>query len=193
MRTKVLLGAAVALMLIVSVATIGSNMGFKISIPLTAGWSNFVSLPYYTSYTDAASLFADIPNVSAVSRWNNSTGNWEDWTGSGTNFAVIPGEAYVVRVTTTGNWIVVGSHKPALGLAMTQGYSNFIAVPYHTTATNAQALLAQIPNATAISRWNNATGNWEDWTGAGTNFPVTPGEGYVVRVSASASWTPAHY
>ena len=37
MRTKVLLAVAVALMLIVSVATIGSNMGFKISIfPLAA-------------------------------------------------------------------------------------------------------------------------------------------------------------
>ena len=34
MRTKVLLGLAVAVMLVVSVATIGSNMGFKISIPL---------------------------------------------------------------------------------------------------------------------------------------------------------------
>ena len=93
MRTKVLLTVAVVLMLVVSVATIGSNMGFKISIPLTAGYTNCVSLPYYNSYTDAASIFADVPNCYSVSRFDNSTQAFVDNYGSATrnNFSVTPG------------------------------------------------------------------------------------------------------
>jgi hypothetical protein len=62
MRTRVLLAITALLMAIVSTVAIGSNMGFKISIPLTAGYNNYVSLPYYNSYTDAASIFNDVPN-----------------------------------------------------------------------------------------------------------------------------------
>ena len=195
MRTKVLLGCAVVLMLVVSVVTIGSNMGFKISIPLTAGYSNYVSLPYYNSYADATAMFNDITGASVVSRWNNATPIWENWTGArGTNFAVTAGEAYVVQVSATTNWIVVGSHNPGLAVTMTVNYSNYISVPYHTTATNASTLFTQIPSASVISRWNNATPIWENWTGArGTNFALTVGEGYVAQVSATGTWPPAHY
>jgi len=56
MRTKVLLGLAVALMLVVGVATIGSNMGFKISIPLTAGYANYVGCPTTTATPTRLSL-----------------------------------------------------------------------------------------------------------------------------------------
>lgn len=193
MRTKVVLIAAAIVMLIISTVAIGSNMGFKISIQLTAGYSNFVSLPYFNSYTNAQSLFNDIPNVSSVSRWNNATGLWETWIGFGNNFAITPGECYVVKVRNNATWVVVGSHNPSLALPLTAGYSNFVSVPYHTTATNAQSLFNQIPNVSSVSRWNNATGLWESWIGFGNNFAITPGEGLVVKVRTTSTWAPAHF
>ncbi len=195
MKTKLALVLAAVLMLLISTAAIGSNMGFKISIPLTAGWNNYVSLPYYNSYTNAASIFSDITGCTLVSRWDNPTGLIQSWDGSrGINFAVTPGEAYIINVSATTNWIVVGSHNPSLALTLTGNWNNYISIPYHTTATNASTLFSQIPNSTLVSRWDNSTGLIQSWDGSrGINFTLTPGEGLIVNVSATGTWTPAHY
>jgi hypothetical protein len=173
-------------------------MGFKISIPLTAGGaSNWVSIPYYNSYTNAASIFNDISNCAQVSRWNIPTRSYQNWFGSaGTNFNVTPGEGMVVKVSTGVNWIVVGSHNPSLAISLTAGgASNWVAVPYHTTATNAATLFNDIANCAQVSRWNIPTRAYQNWFGsAGTNFNLTAGEAVVVKVNtAGVTWTPSHY
>jgi hypothetical protein len=170
-------------------------MGFKISIPLTAGYQNFVSLPYYNSYTTDNSMYSDIPACTSVNRYNNATGGWQNYTGGRTSlFNITAGEAYTATVSTSGNWIVVGSHNPSLALTLTAGYQNFVSVPYHTTATNDNALYSQITGCTGVNRYNNATGGWQNYTGGRTSlFNITAGEGYVINVSATTSWTPAHY
>ncbi len=198
MRTKVLLGAAVALMLVVSVATIGSNMGFKISIPLAAGgYLNWIALPYYDSYSNAAAIFSDIPSCTQVSRWDNPSGSYQTWNGvKGTNFTPVAGEAYLVKVSVAGNWVVVGSHNPGFALSLSgNGALNWISVPYHTVDTNAAALFSEISSCTQVSRWDNTSGSYQTWNGVkGTNFTLTPGEGVLVKVSATTvPWTPAHY
>jgi hypothetical protein len=105
MRTKVLLGAAAALMLMISLVAIGSNMGFKISIPLTTGWANYVSLPYYNSYTNDNAMFSDITACAAVSRWNNATGAWQNYLGGAVSrFNITAGEGYVITVNSTTAW-----------------------------------------------------------------------------------------
>jgi hypothetical protein len=197
MRTKVLLVTAAVLMLIVSLVAIGSNMGFKISIPLTiTPANNWVSIPYYNNYTTASSIFADITGATQVSRWDNATSAFQSWTGTrGTNFAVTTAEAYLIKVSAAGNWIVVGSHNPGYAVPLTiTPANNWISVPYHTTATTAGGLFAQLPSATQVSRWDNATSAFQSWTGTrGTNFTITAGEGLLVKVSAGGNWTPAHY
>jgi hypothetical protein len=195
MKRNVLLVLAAVAVLAIGSAAIASNMGFKISIPLTAGYSNFVSLPYYNSYTTDNSMFSDIPACTSVSRWNNATTAWQNYSGGATSrFNITAGEAYVVKVSTSGNWIVVGSHNPGLALTLTTGYSNFVSVPYHTTATNDNALFSQITGCTSVSRWNNATTAWQNYSGGATSrFNITAGEGYVIKVSGTTSWTPAHY
>lgn len=194
MRTKVLFIAAAALVLLIGSAAIASNMGFKISIPLTAGYSNYVSIPFYNSYTTDNSMYSDIPNRTQLSRWNNATGLWQNYIGGRTSlFNITAGEAYVVKVSTSGNWVVVGSHNPSLAITLTAGYSNYVSVPYHTTATTDNTLYTQI-GATQVSRWNNATGLWQNYIGGRTSlFNVTAGEGYVVKVGTTKTWTPAHY
>jgi len=195
MRTKVLLVTAAVLMLIVSLVAIGSNMGFKISIPLTTGYSNMVSLPYYTNYTTDNTMFADITGCSGVKRWNNATNAWQTYAGGRTSlFNVTGGESYVVTVSASSNWIVVGSHNPGLAVTLTTGYSNYVSVPYHTTATTDNTLFSQITGCTGLKRWNNATNAWQTYAGGRTSlFNVTAGEGYVITVSGTTAWTPAHY
>ena len=195
MKTKLVLVVAAMLVLIVGTAALASNMGFKISIPLTAGYSNYVSLPYYNSFTTDNSMYADIPNCTGVSRWDNANGISQNYLGGRTSlFNITPGEAYIVKVSASGNWIVVGSHNPSLGITLTQGYSNYVSVPYHTTASNDNALYGEITGCTGVSRWDNANGISQNYLGGRTSlFNITPGEGYIIKVSATTTWTPAHY
>ena len=97
MRTKVVLIVAAIVMLIISTVAIGSNMGFKIVVQLNTGTyaNNWVSLPYYNSYTNADSVKQDIgPACIQVSRWNQSSGTFDTWTGRGNNFTLIAGSMH---------------------------------------------------------------------------------------------------
>jgi hypothetical protein len=203
MRTKVLLGLAVALMLIVSVATIGSNMGFKISIPLSAGVTKFVSLPYYNSYTDAASLYNDITAAGGlnITLYNYNGTDWERYSGGGfgdTNFAISSGSGYQVSISNSVNWIVVGSHNPSLAVNIPAGFAKFLSVPYHTTATDAQTLYDQLTTAgaTSLTLYNFNGTDWERFSGGGfgdVNFTLVPGVAYQAASAATVNWTPAHF
>ena len=203
MRTRVLLLLAALLMAIVSTVAIGSNMGFKISIPLTAGVNSFVSIPYYNSYTDAASLRNDINSAIAgtctVYHYNGTV--WERWAGGGVgqvNFTISPGKGYQVLPAATGNWVVVGSHNPSLAISFSAGVNNFVSVPYHTTATDAQTLRNEINAATGTTvtlyYYNGSV--WQRYAGGGVgqvNFSIVPGAAIQVLPAGSGSWTPAHY
>ena len=203
MRTKVLLGAAVVLMLAISVATIGSNMGFKISIAIPANQQKIVSLPYYNNFTDATSLYNDLvaSGGTSVSVLNYTGTAWQNWSGGGfgqVNFAITSGLAYMVVSTTAFNWIVVGSHNPSLGVATTANLQNLISVPYHATATDAATLYTQLvaAGATGLSVLNYTGTAWQNWSGGGfgqVNFPLVPGTGVMVVSTAAFAWTPAHY
>ena len=193
MRNKALLLIVAALLLAVGTVTAGSNMGFKITIPLIAGYANYVSLPYRNSYTNAASLLADVPNASSVQRWDNATGTFQSYTGRGTNFPVIEGEGYIINVNTSGTWVVVGSDDPSFAVPLIAGYANYVSIPYNTTSINAATLFAQVPNVSSVQRWDNPTGTFQSYTGRGTNFPVTPGESIIVNVNTTCTWIPPHY
>jgi hypothetical protein len=100
----------------------------------------------------------------------------------------------LVKVSTGVNWIVVGSHNPSLAISLTAGgASNWVSVPYHTTATNAATLFNSIANCTQVGRWNIPTRTYQSWVGAGTNFNLTAGEAVVVKVNTGVTWTPSHY
>ena len=198
MRTKVLLGAAVVLMLIVSVAAIGSNMGFKIVFSFKPGESNLISLPYCSSYENARSLFRDIPHCESIARLDGASGVIQVYDGKGgtkENFAMFPGEACMVRVRKASTLVVVGSHDPTCSIPLFSSHSNWISVPYHSTATTVGALYRQIPNCLQISFLDPATGTW--WSFSGTtqknDHAVTPGEGLSIQVSQDSTWRPLVY
>src|SRR5262249_5947652 len=111
------------------------------------------------------------------------------------------GQAILVKVTTDNtNWIIVGSHNDTatVTLLKTGGTTatNWTAVPYHTTATNAQGICAQIPNATQISRYDETTDTFVTWVcgNVGTPFNLTAGEGVLIKVTTDGTvWTPLHF
>jgi hypothetical protein len=208
-----------ASVLLIGSSVFASNMGFKLVYPLTAtvvgvtDGTNYVAIPYFNSFAtqNAAGVFADIPSVQSVSRWNQATSSTQRCSNAtctapgNTNFALTEGEALIVRVSAAANWTIVGSHDNAYAVPLsatvvgvTDG-TNTISVPYHTNKTNAAGLFGEITSIQSISRWNQATSSTQRCSNAtctapgNTNFPVTIGEGLIIRVSAASTWTPAHY
>jgi hypothetical protein len=203
MRTKVLLVLAALLMAIVSTVAIGSNMGFKISIPLTGGQAKFVSLPYYSSFADAGALRNDLiaAGAGSVTLYNFTGTTWQSYSGGGlgqVNFPLVAGNAYQVSVSTTTTWVVVGSHNPGAAVAITGGQAKYVSIPYHTTATNASTLRNELiaAGAGSVTLYNYTGTTWQQYSGGGlgqVDFALVPGNGYQASCSTSVSWTPAHY
>jgi hypothetical protein len=73
-----------------------------------AAASNWISVPYHTTSTNATALKAEIPNSTLLSRWNPTAAQFEDFTGSAprtdVNFTVAAGEGYSVKVSTNSTW-----------------------------------------------------------------------------------------
>jgi hypothetical protein len=198
-----------------------SNMGFKLNYLLAedidAGGKDTgttsLALPYnqQTNITDAKALIDDINlsagTVTSVARWVKSNNAPETYTGTaGTAFPITPGEAYRVQMAVTGNYIVVGSHDPGLGidlLADADGGgkdtgTNSFSMPYHSTLIDAKTLIDEINvvgTVTSIARWVKSNNAPETYTGtAGTAFPLTPGEGYRIQMAADAiGYIPSHF
>jgi hypothetical protein len=208
MKRNVLLVLAAVAVLAIGSAAIASNMGFKISIPLTAGQAKFVSLPFYNSYTDAASLRNDIiaSGGTSVSVYDYTGTAWQRYSGGGTgqvNFTITTGttgKGYeVVSAAAVSNWIVVGSHNPSLAISLTGGQAKYVSVPYHTTDTTAATLRNEIIAAggTSVSVYDYTGTAWQRYSGGGTgqvNFNLTAGKAIeVVSAASVANWVPAHY
>jgi hypothetical protein len=219
MKTKIILTVAVVLMLAIGLATLSSNMGFKLSKVIAVGETVFVGLPYYNSYSTqtAAYLRNDIlvaasqpSQVGGVIVYNWSGGVWQKYMGSGSggqkNFALTPGVAYQVYTDyAVPNWVIVGSHNPATTSAVAVGETKFVSVPYHSTSTTAaqfrnELLVAagQPSQVGGIIVYNWSGGVWQKYMGSGSggqkNFALTPGAGYQVYTDyAIAGWLPAHY
>lgn len=206
MRKLLLLTLAIGLL--VSLDSFASNMGFKLTYMLkkTAGTTatNWMSIPYFWSGANAQDICNDIGAAATeVGKYNESTDTFTAWAcgNIGTPFALTPGSAIYVKVTTNNTpWVIVGSHNDTLSINLTKTAgttaTNWISVPYHTTATNAQGICSQIPNATEIGRYNEGSDTFQAWAcgNIGTSFTLTPGEGIYIKVTTTNTpWTPSHY
>ena len=199
MRTKVLLTLAVVGMLFLSFTAMTSNMGFKINIPLEGGaLQNWVSLPYYNSYTSVSLIFNELsPNVVEISHWLPASYGAETYTSDmDPDFGIVAGEAISVKLSSAQNWVVVGSHNPTATIAIAGGaVQNWVAVPYHTMSTMASTLINEIPNCVEIAHWLPASYGAETYTSdMDPDFAITAGQGYGIKCGgADQNWTPSHY
>ena len=200
-------------------ALVASNMGFKLnytlaqaSVGVSATGQSTVALPdnRQTGLNDAKNLLDDIgfANTTSVSKFLKATDTYQTYSGrkgGGTAFPLAAGEAYVLKMATTVNYIIVGSDDPTLAYTLAQagvGVSatgqTLFAYNYHQTAADAKALLDDIgfANTTSVSKFLKATDTYQTYSGrkgGGTAFALTPGEGYVVKMATTVNYTPSHY
>ena len=197
---------------------LASNMGFKLNYPLQAlqagvslSGTNTLALPdnRQAGVNAASSLMNDIGlvNTTSVQKFLEASDGLQVYTGrkgSGADFALATGEGYFVKMSTTVNYIVVGSHDPsfanplnALGAGSNSG-TNFFSYPYHSTATTASALMNDIglANVTSVQKFLKTTDGLQVYTGrkgSGADFALVPGEAYFVKMNTTVNYVPSHY
>jgi hypothetical protein len=198
-----------------------SNMGFKLNYTLqatTAGVSKSgqttLALPdnRQTGLGTANQLMTDITfaNTQSVARWLEASDSFQAYTGRKGNvapdFPLVTGDGYMVKMSTTTNYIVVGSHDPAFTHSLnaaaagtSKSGQNFFAYPYHSTATTAKTLMDDIgfANVQSVARWLKASDSFQAYTGRKGNvapdFSLVPGEAYIVKMSTAVNYIPSHY
>jgi hypothetical protein len=222
-KRSVLILAVGVTALLVAGGLFASNMGFKLNYTLSgtgssASGTNTLGLPFFrqTGLDDSLQLIQDIEQgnaalVTNVQRFLKASDGFElyDGTTPGTTpFPLAAAEGYFVKMGAANvNYIVVGSHDPGLtvtlnGTGSSASGTNFYSYPYHSTAANAEQLIADIEQGnpalvTNVQRFLKASDGFElyDGTTPGTTpFALTPGEAYFIKVGAAdVAYVPSHY
>jgi len=196
---------------------LASNMGFKLNYPLTAAGvgsisgTNTLALPdnRQAGVNSASALMNDITllNTTNVQKFLEASDGLQVYTGrkgSGPDFALATGEGYFIRMATTTNYIVVGSHDPAFANALnaagggSASGTNLFSYPYHSTATAASALMNDIglANVNNVQKFLKASDGLQVYTGrkgSGADFALVPGEAYFIRMNTTVNYIPSHY
>lgn len=207
-RWTVVLGSAIFLF---SGALVASNMGFKISRellgannPQSATGFNALALPYYrkANLDMASALLADLgPAAAQLQRFDPADDSFSPYPGPGGDFPLASGHGYLVQIGTDDTvYNLVGSHAPTLELVFYPKGANsatgfqFYAPPYHSVASTASELLAEIgPAAAQLQRFHPVDDSFSPYPGPGGDFPLVPGEAYLLQVTQEVSYTPIHY
>ena len=191
-----------------------SNMGFKLNYSLQAtqgGVSNSgfqsIGLPYnqQVGLLTAGDLLADITaggaTAASLQKFNILSDQNDPYPGPAGNFPLVAAEGYLVGMLTTGPYIIVGSHDPALAVSLqaaavgisNSGFQRYTH-PYHGTASTAGEFLGEIaPEGASIQKFNILSDQNDPYPGPAGNFALVPGESYLVGVLGNKTFTPAHY
>lgn len=183
-----------------------------------------LSLPFnrQTGLNTASALRNDIGAASVGSieklrRNNNLPHVYTGVRGSSADFPLEEGVGYFVKVNGLANlsYIVVGSDDPAYPLPLiaagqpvsgvgetgnsADGH-NFYAYKYHSTSVTASALRTEIGAASVgsierLRRSNNLPHVYTGVRGSSADFPLNPGEAYLVKVNglSNITFTASHY
>ncbi len=200
---------------------LASNMGFKLNLPLLAAdgvnsksGTSSLALPFnrQSGLNTAKNLMDDIgfANVANVQRFLEASDALQVYTGRkgtpGADFPLQTAEGYLVRMSATVNYIVVGSHDPSFvvdlnaadGVTSRSG-TNFYAYPYHSTASTAKQLMDEIgfANVANVQKFLKASDALQVYTGRkgtpGSDFSLAAGEAYFIRMSGTVAYVPSHF
>jgi hypothetical protein len=196
--------------IIVAGGLMASNMGFKLNYPLQAQQSGVsasgfqsIGLPYnrQVGIDTASQLKADVEaggvGVGSIQKYDILTGQNVPY--PLTDFPLAEGEGYLIGVLNSGSYIIVGSHDPgfnvnfkaqAVGVSAS-GFQRY-APPYHGVASTASELKLELaPEVVSVQKYDILTG--QNIPYPLTDFPIVPGESYLVGVTADKTFVPAHY
>lgn len=198
-----LIAGVAGLLILVGGFSVASNMGFKFVPNIPADSFFNLSMPWNQNFTNANGLYNDLRtqggDIERVSKFT-SIGTFVDWTTGSSpanNFAINPGEAYILKTGPAGcnTAVVVGSHNPNFTFTFTGGEFFNAAAPYHQTLTNAAGLFNDMNTqlgAGKVSRVSKFTsiGTFVDWTTGSSpanNFALDLGMGVIVYADQTAS------
>jgi len=223
MNRKMVVGAVlVALAVVMTAGTlVASNMGFKLNYSLDGPGgvaktgNSTLALPdnRQAGVNTARQLMEDIGflSVSQVQRFLASSDAFLSYTGRSpqnhaNNFNLLAGEAYIVKMKTSVNYIVVGSDDPAISYTLNgpggaaKTGNNFYAFNYHQTAATAKQLMDDVgfQSVSQVQRFIRSSDAFLSYTGRSpqnhaNNFNLTPGEGYIVKMKTAVAYSPSHY
>jgi hypothetical protein len=185
------LALGVAALLAMTGLAVGSNMGVMARLTLdTLRRDYWGSIPYRTDILTAQDLCATVgPSATLVSKFDSNAVARTDWACPfGDNFSITPGDGVFIRVDAASELLLLGAHDPGVQVP-SGGFAHplrdyYISLPYHTSASSANDVCGQIPNAALVSRFDTKSGVLEDWTCPfGTNFGLRTGEALRVRVT----------
>lgn len=209
-----LMGVALAVVLATG-GLIASNMGMKLNYELAAAGGasnsglNTIALPYnqQSGLNNTGDLFNDIGalNVQEVQSFLEASDTFNIYTGGKGQVAdaVVTGEGLFVKMGTTTNYIVVGSHDPAASIPLDAAGAgsnsglNLFAIPYHTTAANVGDLLNDIGAASVqeVQTFLEASDTFNIYTGGKGQVadPIELGASVFVKMGATVNYIPSHY
>jgi 2-phospho-L-lactate guanylyltransferase (CobY/MobA/RfbA family) len=221
MTKKMFVGGTVIALAVALTAggLMASNMGFKLNYTLNQAavgvsnsGTNTLALPDFrqSGLNDAKQLmddigFAQTQNVQKFLEASDTLQVYTGRKGGGTAFALTAGEGVYVKMTTTVNYIAVGSDDPtvvyplnAAQVGVSNSGTNFFAYNYHQTAGDAKALMDDIgfANVQNVQKFLKASDTLQVYTGrkgGGTAFALVPGEAYYVKMATTVNYTPSHY
>ncbi|MGQ9559405.1 MAG: hypothetical protein ACUVWA_02730 [Candidatus Oleimicrobiaceae bacterium] len=157
---------------------------------------NAVALPFsQPSFTSASELITLCPQINSVARFDPVTGLLHQFTPSlpGTDFPLGASQVLLVNVSTPSVMTVAGK-LPETGYqlrALPAGRYNAIVLPFSKHhLTTASELLADIPRCVQVGKWNVELQAVEFYQPSqpASDFPLTPGWPYFVRVSQDVTW-----
>jgi hypothetical protein len=161
----------------------------EMSFPLKYAYS-LICIPFEgTGIPDAETLVLRVPKCGAVWALDAQNQTWSGHVVGGlNNFAIEPGRAYLVGISTAGVCEFAGTWASPTFYLKT-GY-NLIALPkakeYITTA---EALAQEVLNCTGVWTWDEETQTWLGHPAGGPrDFPVELGQAYLIHVSADTIW-----
>ncbi len=165
---------------------------------LTAPGTDFnaVALPFnQPGLTSASELMTLFPQVNSVARFDPATGLLHQFTPSlpSTDFFFGVPQVLLVNVSTQGVMSLAGklAEMSYQLRALPAGRLNTIVLPFSKHhLTRASELLANIPRCDKVGRWNAELQAVEFYQPSqpASDFPLTPGWPYFVRVSQDVTW-----
>ncbi len=164
------------------------------AVSLNVGW-NFVG-PEVEPCADAEALCRIIGQSGGspveIPRW--VSGGWQSHMCGLplNNFPVVAGQAYLVKMRTSGRWCQACGEIPSrLSVIVSVGW-NALSLPAwahsYTAETACREIVSQGGAVSQVLRWRN--GGWESHI-CGlpfSNFELVPGEGYFVQATRSSTW-----
>jgi hypothetical protein len=216
--------------IIVTGGLVASNMGFKLNYPLldstdplSQSGTQSIGLPYnrQVGIDNASDLFRDIgltiatcgatacPCLDNIQRFDTASDSNAPYACGLPDFGLNPGEGLLVKTKSgvSGDYIVVGSHNPALSINLpapgggSQSGTSRYTHPYHAVSANASELLTELGGCNfvaSIQRFDTATDSNAPYACGFPDIPLAAGQSYLVVTKSSTApggidFVPAHY